>query len=275
MAKKKMTIFFIVIIFLILALIVTVAQTFKYGSSSQVLIIQNSVNPDPYSASKSNEYLSNILAKVIYSNSFFENVLSSGYAIDRGYFGQTIKNQMKIWAKTVSARALNDSGIIAIDVYHKDRAQADLIARAVIFTLQAKHGLYHGGGDSVAIKVIDEPITSNYPVKPNLILNFGLALALGFIFALVYVNLFPEEKYDIRLAAKQAVNAGVSHMAEPSYAPADLSPVAEPVQENFTEPSYDFNDNNLNKTDGNNINNYDDLDICEEIIRQGDMKNIM
>jgi len=73
-SKQKGTIVFFVFIFLILAIILSLFQPLKYGSTSKVLIIQNTVNPDPYSASKSTEYLSNILSKVILSNSFFENV---------------------------------------------------------------------------------------------------------------------------------------------------------------------------------------------------------
>jgi len=274
-AKKKMTIFFIVIIFVILALILTVIQPFKYGSSSQVLVIQNSASPDPYLASKSTEYLSNILAKVVYSNSFFENVLSSGYFVDKNYFGKTVKDQMKAWSKTVSAKAINDSGIISLSVYHTDRAQAESIARAVIYTLQTKHGLYRGSGSNVSVKIIDEPITSNYPVKPNLIFNFSLALALGLIFAGMYIYLFPEEKYNIKLSPKVvAPEAEADSLPEkPEFAPAVFETVAAPIEENFTVTENNFN-KNLSEIENNNFADYDDLDIREEIAKQGNMKNI-
>ena len=273
--KKKSTIASFVFIFLILALILTVIQPFKYGSSSQVLIIQNSVSADPYTASKSTEYLSNILAKVVYSNSFFENVLNSGYAIDKNYFGQTIKSQMKTWNKTVSAKSNNDSGIISINVYHKDRSQTDLIARAVVYTLQTKHGLYHGGGENVSIKVIDDPITSNYPVKPNLILNFGLALALGIIFSGVYIYLFPEKKYNVRLVPKfsdSKSKARNDSYQEPEFAPTIFKRAAEPL-ETLPETEYNFSENE-NEIKGDDFDNYDDLDMHEEITKQGSMKNI-
>lgn len=276
-SKKKSTMAFFVFIFVILAIILSLIQPFKYGSSSKILVIQDSAGSDPYLASKSTEYLSNILAKVVSSNSFFENVLNSGYYIDKNYFGDTIKGQMKTWSKTVSAKAINDSGIISLDVYHTDRSQAELINRAVAFTLQTKHGLYHGGGDSVSVKVIDEPIVSNYPVKPNLILNFGLALALGLIFSLIYIYLFPEEKYNVRLMPKFA---GHKHKAredsyeEPEFSPAAFEPAALPIEDVYSEPEQEneFSEN-LNGIN-NNFDNYDDLDIREEIAKHGDMKNI-
>jgi len=279
-SKKKMTIFLIVIIFLILALILTIIQPFKYGSSAQILIIQNSVNPDPYSASKSTEYLSNILAEVTYSNSFFENVLNSGYFIDKSYFGQSVKDQMKIWDKTISAKAVNNSGIISINVYHKDRAQAELIARAAVYTLQTKHNLYHGGGDNVAMKVIDEPITSNYPVKPNLILNFGLALVLGFIFAGVYIYLFPEEKYNIGPAPKffeknynkkleNKINEPAGFYHEPLYHPTEPEIAFKTVAREAPITEYGIKNHFDSDYDG------DDLDSFEQINNRGNIKNVL
>lgn len=281
-ARKKATIFFMVIIFLILAIILSLIQPFKYGASSQVLVIQNSANPDPYAISKSAEYLSNILAKVISSNSFFSSVLDSGFFLDKTYFGQTAKEQMKTWNKTVGAKATSDSGIISLTVYHTDRTQAELINRAVVYTLQTKHGLYHGGGD-ISIKVIDEPITGNYPVQPNLILNFGLSLVLGLIFSLAFVYLFPEEKYDIKLArwrwparaggpaTELAANvSNVGLLEKPEFAPA-----LEPIEEISPALAAEFNENVNKITNGNFDNNYDDLDIRgEDIAKQGSMKNI-
>ncbi len=270
--KKKSTIASFVFIFLILATILTVVQPFKYGASSQILIIQNSISSDPYTASKSTEYLSNILAKVVYSNSFFENVLNSGYAVDKSYFGQTVKKQMKTWNKTVSTKANNDSGIITINVYHKDRTQTDLIARAIVYTLQTKHGLYHGGADNVSIKVIDDPITSNYPVKPNLILNFNLALVLGLIFSGVYIYLYPEKKYNVSLAPKNSHDKHEeknNSYREREFAPAVLASVAEPT-EALDETEFNFSENKIN----NDLDSDDDLDNNEEISKQGSMNNI-
>lgn len=285
-AGKKATIFFIVIVFLILAIILSLIQPFKYGASSQVLVIQKSGGSDSYAISKSAEYLSNILAKVIYSNSFFNSVLDSGYSIDKTYFGQSIKSQMKTWNKTVSAKAINDSGIISLNIYHTDRAQAELIARAVVYTLQTKHGLYHGGGngDNVAIKVIDETFSGNYPVQPNLILNFSLALVLGLIFSLSYVYLFPEKKYDIRIGLARLrppikANRSAPEFAAPTFSSGqlgrpELAPAVEPVEEISEELAAEFNEN-VNRIANGEFNNYDDLEISgENIAKQGSMNNI-
>ena len=93
--------------------------------------------------------------------------------------------------------------MIAIDVYHTDRAQAEEIAKAVAYVLETSHAQYHGFGNSVTIKEIDRPITSNYPVKPNVVLNFSLAIVFAILFFLCYIYLFPEEKHDLHLWPKK------------------------------------------------------------------------
>jgi capsular polysaccharide biosynthesis protein len=202
--RKKQTIISLLIVFLAVAVIFSAAMPFKYGSELKLLTVHSfKENTDPYIASKSNEYLSNLLSKIVYSGSFFAKVKDSGFNIDKNYFQGSEKKQMKKWLKTVKAKGLADTGMISISVYHPDRAQAEEIARAVAYTLQTTHSQYHGFGNSVEIKIIDEPLTSNYPVQPNLPLNFALAVAFALVFAASYIYLFPESKYDIRLWPKR------------------------------------------------------------------------
>lgn len=201
--RKKQTIASVVILFFILAMILTVIQPFKYGSESKMLVVQNYTSGvDPYVASKSNEYLSSILAKIISSNYFFKEVLESGFNIENDYFYGDAEKQMKKWQKTVQARAINDTGIISISVFHKDKYQAEQINRAINYILKSRHSYYHGGGDSVIVKVIDQPVASKWIVRPNIVMNLILGILLGFILSLCFIYLFPEEKYNFRLIKK-------------------------------------------------------------------------
>ncbi|MDD4902446.1 MAG: hypothetical protein PHE24_04915 [Patescibacteria group bacterium] len=209
--NKRQTIVSLLIIFLAIAIIFTAVQPFKYDSNMKLLtIISFKQDIDPYTASRSNEYLSNLLANIVSSGSFFEKIKSSGFKVDNNYFQGSEKQQIKKWTKTVKAKSVADTGIISIDVFHTDRAQAEEIAKAVAYTLQTTNSQYHGFGDGVTIKIIDQPITSNYPVQPNLLLNLGLAVAFALIFSLCYVYLFPEEKYNLRLWPNKARNVDVS-----------------------------------------------------------------
>ena len=198
--KKKAVIFSIVIIFVIIALIITFIQPFQYAAKSKVLVVQNyTQGVDPYQVSRANEYVSDVLAKVISSNSFFNEVLNAGFNINRNYFPQDVNKQLKKWRETVSAQAESRGGIISIAAYHQDSYQADQIVRAVIAVLKSKHAFYHGAGDQVSIKTIDQPFTTSLPVKPNIALNMALAVVCGFIFSLSYIYILPEKKYNLSL----------------------------------------------------------------------------
>ncbi|MEK7557601.1 MAG: Wzz/FepE/Etk N-terminal domain-containing protein [Patescibacteria group bacterium] len=196
--NRKQTVLAIVLLTLLLVMVFTLIQPFKYGATLKVLVIQNfSANIDPYTASKSNEYLSNVLARVIYSNSFYNNILASGFNVDKNYFLGDVEKQMKKWAKTINAKVINDSGIINVNVYHSSRIQAKQIAKSISYILQTKHTLYHGGGNNVKVQIIDEPIVSRFPVKPNIILNLTLGLIIGLFLSFSYIYLFPEERFDV------------------------------------------------------------------------------
>ncbi len=203
MARKRQTIAIIMSIFLSVAILASAVQPFKYGSSLKLLTINTFKEVDPYTVSRSNEHLSNLLSQIVSSNSFFEKVKNSNSNIDGNYFNGDSKKQMKRWNKTVKAKGLGDTGMIAIDVYHSDPSQAAEIARAVAYALQTEHSQYHGFGDRVQIKMIDQPITSSFPVQPNVVLNLSLAFIFGLIFSLIYIYVLPEEGYDLSFSAKR------------------------------------------------------------------------
>ncbi|KKR13464.1 MAG: hypothetical protein UT42_C0046G0007 [Candidatus Falkowbacteria bacterium GW2011_GWA2_39_24] len=90
---KKQTIGSLVVMFLLLGIILTAVQPFKYSSSLRLLVFQSTNNQtalDPYAVTRSNEYLSGVLAKVTQSNSFYERVINANFAIEQDYFGNTL-----------------------------------------------------------------------------------------------------------------------------------------------------------------------------------------
>lgn len=243
--NKKQTIISLVALFVLAVTVLSVVQPFKYSSNLRLLAFQsqsnNEVGADPYAMTRANEYLSNILAKVTASNSFYNRVLTSGFDIDQNYFGSSAKTQAKRWHKTISAQAINDTGIIVITAYHSERAQAEAIARAVGHVLMTQHTNYHGLGDNLKIKLLDEPLTSNYPVKPNLALNLILAVVLGLIFSLCYIYLLPEKRYDIKLWPRLRPGYGEQIRQRLDYekAAAEIDLSKEPAiaaWSSFTEP---------------------------------------
>ncbi len=189
--KRKALVFGIMIGAFILMAAITFVQPLKYSVTSRLLISQNLSGADPYTVSKSNQYLSNLFAQVAHSSSFFTLTTNTGFNIDKSYFGNDYKKQMKTWNKTIEARSIGDTGIIEILIYHPNTYQAQQIALAVNQVLINQSSNYQKGGNDVTITVIDQPLTSSYPVKPNIILNIIFALILGSATSIFYIYFFP------------------------------------------------------------------------------------
>ncbi len=183
-------------------MIVTFVQPLKYSAKSKLLVIQNTREVDPYTVSKSNEYLGNLFSQVIYSSSFYDLTLDSQYNIDRSYFTGSASRQQKIWKKTVKAKSLSNTGIIEMQVYHPDPYQAKQIALAVNDVLMNKNFNYQGMGDTVRVSVIDQPLISSYPTNPNPLTNFFLSIIFGLAFGFLYIYFLPEEKHNFYLFGK-------------------------------------------------------------------------
>lgn len=170
------------------AILVSFLQPLKYSAESQLLVVPDyQQTSDPYQISRTNEYLSSLLAQVTYSSSFFKATVKPEYQIDTTYFGDTAKKRMTNWRNTIKVKPINDSGAISVKVYHPDKQQAEKLVRAINYNLITKNNYYHGLGDKVTLKVIDEPLVSGWPAKPNLPLNFGLAIILGILIGLAQI----------------------------------------------------------------------------------------
>lgn len=198
--QKRQTLFSIFLVFLLIGASFVLIQDFKFGTKSRVLVIQEGYGRvDPFAVSRSVEYLSDLFSRVVYSNSFFMLVMNSDFDFDRSYFGDDSIRQEKKWKRTLSTRAVENSGIINISVYHPDAYQAKQIGLAVNHILITQNQNYQGLGDSVKISVLDQPVVSRYPVKPNLLFYLFVVIGLSLFFGLSYIYVFPEEKFDINI----------------------------------------------------------------------------
>lgn len=301
--RKKATVLSWVILFLALAIIFTAIQPFKYGAKSKLLVVQSYDGiVDPYAASRSNEYLSNILASMVSSESFFYEVVNSGFYVDQSYFSQRADKRLREWNKTVDAKAVNDTGVIIINVYHRDKYQAEQIASAVNYVMKVKNGLYHGAGERVSVRVVDPPIVSRFPVKPNVVLNVSLAIILGPVFGLCYIYLLPEEKYSLRFwsafahrrwraAAGNSVSAsetdsrsgankedeGGGEKIADVLATEEMEEAEEKYEKEINEAA--AGEQEAAETENIDPEEVDDLDsgqlTYEDIVKQGNIKNIL
>jgi len=183
-----------ILLFGVVAMIVAVGLSFtqklKYSSTVRMLIIQpSSLNVDPYTAIRSAEQIGSNLAQVVYTTDFFAKVTNaSGFAIDPTYFPDNDAKRRKLWSQTVSVKVENGTGLLNITVYHPDKDQATAIARAIAYVM-TNYGASYVGGTGLEIKLVDAPLVSNFPVKPNIPVNGFTGLVLGALFGAVYVIL--------------------------------------------------------------------------------------
>jgi capsular polysaccharide biosynthesis protein len=183
-----------ILLFGLLATVVAVGLSFtqklKYSSTIRMLIIQpSSLNVDPYTAIRSAEQIGNNLAQVVYTTDFFTKVTNApNFSIDPTYFPDNDAKRRKLWSQTVSVKVENGTGLLNITVYHPNKDQATAIAQAIAYVM-TNDGSNYVGGTALQIKLVDEPLVSNFPVKPNLAVNGFTGLILGALFGAIYVIL--------------------------------------------------------------------------------------
>lgn len=212
--NRRWAVLLIIAIFLVMAVVAILIQPLKYEASSRLLIIQENPSTDFYTMTKSNQYLGSLLTETVASGSFYDLVSAANPSINWGYFGQTYKQQVMKWEQTVEASSASDAAIIQINVYHPDPEQARQIALAVDNLLVSPNGLFQNSANNIKLKIIDQPIVSTYPVKPNITADLIGALALGLLFGLIYVYYFPVRRpQKTKLATAEAVRPAEAETA--------------------------------------------------------------
>ncbi len=159
----------------------------QYSSSIRMLVIQRQLSAsDPYTAIKASERISDNLSQIIYTTSFYDKVMGSKFNIDKSVFKADEISKRKQWSQMISTQVIRDSGMLIVTVYHVNPAQAEQISRAIAFILSTEGTFYIDGGN-LDIKLVDDPLISKYPVKPNIPVNAVLGLMLGLIIGTGYV----------------------------------------------------------------------------------------
>lgn len=177
---------------LVLALIISFVQPLRYSSTARMLILQDvGSGVDAYTASRSEERIADNLSTLIYTSTFFDQVMSAGFSIDDSGFPEDPSKRRKEWGRTVTATVARGSGLLTVSAFHRDVTQAEQLVRAIAFVLTDRVGEYTSGGD-VTVSLVDEPLNSRWPVKPNVLLNLLSGFVLGGFVGVSYVLLQTE-----------------------------------------------------------------------------------
>ena len=176
---------------LLLGVIFSLFRPLEYSSTVRLLIIQQLGAVDAYTASRSAERVAEDITNVVYTSTFFDKVMAASSQIDQNYFPSDEVKRRKVWGKTVSATVTRGTGLLQIVVYHPDTAQAELIARALSSVIVTEGWQYTSGG-SISIQLVDEPLSSRWPVRPNIPLNAFAGGVLGGLAGVGFVLLKAE-----------------------------------------------------------------------------------
>ena len=174
---------------LVLALIVSFVQPLKYSSTIRLLILQDlGPSVDAYTASRSEERVAGDLSTIIYTSTFFDQVMASAFKINTTDFPKDDINRRRAWAQTVDATVSHGTGLLTVTAYNQDPAQAQQLVQAIAFVLTQNVKQYTSGGN-VDMKLVDAPLNSRWPVKPNIIVNVVSGFFLGCLVGIIYLLL--------------------------------------------------------------------------------------
>lgn len=174
-----------------LAILLSFLRPLEYSSTTRILITQDLGAVDAYTASRSSERIADELAGIVSTSTFYEKVMQSGYSIDATYFPDDQIKLRKKWQKAVSASVSRSSGLLTIKAFHPDVTQAEELALATSYVLTTQGWTYTSGAN-ITVQVVDEPLNSRYPVRPNLLVNGLSGLVLGLLGGAGYVVIASE-----------------------------------------------------------------------------------
>lgn len=194
-----------------LAVIYSVARPMDYSSEIQALVIYNqSSDLDSYTAAKSAEKVGKSLSSVVGTTSFLDLVVREGETDLSDVTSLSEREKRREWSDKVSASVIPETGLIRIEAYDPDPERSAELASAVASALIKNADEYHGGGDAIQVKVVNQALTSSYPVRPNLLANVGAAFVFSLALSLAYVFL----KDDVRKLLKREARKSGNKLAE-------------------------------------------------------------
>lgn len=184
----------------LLAALFSFARPLEYGATLRLLVIQrSSLGLDPYTAIRSAERVSEHLANVVYTSSFFEQVMSSEFDIDQSVFKRDERKRREQWGRMIETQIARGTGILTITAYHPQREQAERVASAIGSVLQTSGWTYVGGsGADLQVRVVDAPLAGRWPARPPVGANAFGGLVLGAFLGIGYVIYRAEQERRLR-----------------------------------------------------------------------------
>lgn len=162
-----------------------------YSATSQVLVItRDRTGVDPYTLAKSAELIGQNLAGVMLTSDFYTKVMNqAGTTFNKSVWsGLNDRTQRRTWQDNVKPAMAYSSNLLKITAYATTQDEAAKFTSALTDTLTS-HGWEYIGGD-VILKVVDAPLVSRFPARPNFFLTTLAGLFLGALLGAVWVTYY-------------------------------------------------------------------------------------
>lgn len=170
----------------LLAGLLSFTQPLEYSSTVRLLITQpGATNTDPYTILKSNERIAQNLSQLLYTSSFFENILTQAQGIDRDFFPVDEYDRRRAWSRSIGTTVEPGSGLMLVTIFHPNRTQAHALVQAATEELAKQAPNFFGY--SVRVQVIDAPLDSRWIARPNFLNNALAGLVLGSLLGLLWM----------------------------------------------------------------------------------------
>lgn len=154
----------------------------EYRADADVLILtRQQSGADPLSLSRAQERITETIAATIETDSFYEQVVSgdAGRFVREQFDIENDRQRRSAWEDAVEARAQYGTNVMTISAYATSREQAERLAAAVAETIAQNGSEYVG--TVIISRVVNQPIASRFPVRPNLLVNAVLGFLIGVI----------------------------------------------------------------------------------------------
>ena len=168
------------LMFAVISTVITLLFPLEYRADAQVLIISKTrYGVDPYTVVKSAERVGENLAQVMETDDFLRKVREAeGYRLDWSRFdGLNERQKRRAWPKMIAGSVVYGTGVLNVSTYHSSAEQAKLFSAAVSDTVVNKAWEYVGA--DVILKVVNSPIVTRFPARPNIFLNVLLGFVAG------------------------------------------------------------------------------------------------
>lgn len=179
------TIFLMAAVGLLLGVLLSFIGPLEYSSTTRILITQELGAVDAYTASRSVERIADDLATAVYTTKFRESVFEDS-TIDLSYFPEDEERLRNRWEKAISTSVLRSTGFLTIKAYHPDVNEAEKLSLAVAEVLTQEGWTFTSGGN-ITVQLVDEPLNSRWPVRPNILVNAFSGFILGAIAGIGYI----------------------------------------------------------------------------------------